>query len=326
MPDWKKWLSVASHPVSPGKIQTPHGNPVVGHMECFPQISCGSFKHIVTFQRQSCGSNRSWRQSMIINISFCSLVQPIWRKKSISKSQNRNGFILAHFFRLSKIANLWNHRLLMHLEAFWNYLEANGQHGQVNPWRCQQMTCCSCSWRHSFLGRFSMTGLTYLNFQSQKCLKKYKVPPPSLVDTGSHFVLVAGLFSICSGWHGSIHFSRSERRELKLRESVQLHQTSLQQSFRASKITSTISKFTWKLMINRFQCPDFFTRFSSIFHVFAEDSIGRKPYFLSIRVLFSTYHTPPGSSYNGHAAAWHLQGPRDVLLASVTNHETWLAF
>lgn len=78
-------------------------------------------------------------------------------------------------------------------------------------------------------------------------------------------------------------------------------------------------------MINRFQCPDFFTRFSSFFHVFAEDSIGRKPYFLSIRVLFSTYHTPPGSSYNGHAAAWHLQGPRDVLLASVTNHETSLA-
>lgn len=55
-------------------------------------------KHIVTFQRQSCGSNRSWRQSMIINISFCWLVQPIWRKKNISKSQNRNGFIFAQFF------------------------------------------------------------------------------------------------------------------------------------------------------------------------------------------------------------------------------------
>lgn len=126
-----------------------------------------------------------------------------------------------NFFRLSKIANLWNHRLLMHLETFWNHLEANGQHGQVNPWRCQQMTCWSCCWRHSFLGHFSMTGLTYLNFKSQKCLKKYKIPLPSLVDTGSHFLLVAGLFLICSGWHGSIHFSRSERRELKLRESVQ---------------------------------------------------------------------------------------------------------
>ena len=76
-------------------------DPPVGHMS-FPQISCGSFKQIVTFQRQSCGSNMSWRQSMIINISFCWLVQPIWRKKNISKSQNRNGFILAHFFGYPK--------------------------------------------------------------------------------------------------------------------------------------------------------------------------------------------------------------------------------
>ena len=123
MPDWKKWLSCCFASSLTWKIQLcgstgwPHG--------MFSRRFHGEalIKHIVTFQRQSCGSNRSWRQSMIINISFCWLVQPIWREeKHLKVSKSKWVHLRSIFFRLSKIANLWNHRLLMHLETFWNHL------------------------------------------------------------------------------------------------------------------------------------------------------------------------------------------------------------